>query len=228
MNDLAISNLPLFRVATLSQEVLEEMRCLFDQVYQGDGSFASDLAEKDWVLLLRDEQQLVGFSTLLRRSMVFEGNPLVIFFSGDTVTQKSHRNRFDLPQLWARSVFQLVEREQDPCYWFLISSGFRTYRFLPIFYREFFPRYDRPTPPPLQRLMDHLGRNYFPEEYDPQRGIVRLSTPCREPLPARRLDAHAQFFLERNPGWEQGHELVCLTRLSPENQSPALQRLLRS
>jgi len=221
--------MPLCRVDSLSCATRTAMRQLFDLVYVGDDSFEKDLSEKDWVLLLHDERQrLVGFSSLRRGRHLFRNEPVTVFFSGDTVVHPASRNNFDLPRRWAQAVFSLVEQESNPCYWFLICSGFRTYRFLPIFYRQFYPRFDRPTPPEIAAFMDQLALGSFAELYDPQRGIVRLQTPCREPLPPRKLDPHSRYFLERNPGWSEGHELVCLTELSLENQSPALHRLLRS
>jgi len=42
--------------------------------------------------------------------------------------------------------------------WLLITSGFRSYRFLPLFWREFYPRYDSVTPQQVQQLIDHVGK----------------------------------------------------------------------
>lgn len=225
MTDLAILNSPLSEVSALQPETIAQMRALFEQTFQNCDHFERDLREKDWVLLLHDEAgELCGFSTLAR-SLETLDQPSVVFFSGDTVVQPGHRHRIDLPRLWARHVFSMVSQETLPCYWFFICSGFRTYRFLPIFYKEFFPRHDLPTPPQVQVCIDRMARRRFGDLY--QDGIVRLHTPCREPLPERRLDAHSRFFLERNPGWVEGHELACLTRLHPDNQTSALQRLLR-
>lgn len=218
----------LHPVEKLSPQVRASMRLLFDQVYSHSAHFDSDLAQKDWVLLLTHQHELVGFSTLQRRLELFQGQDVAVYFSGDTLVLPQHRHRFELPRLWAQAVFQQVARETVPCYWLLICSGFRTYRFLSVFYRQFYPRYDQPTPANLDAFMKQLAAQRFGELYDEQCGIVRLDSPCREDLPERRLDPHAEFFLRTNPGWVQGHELVCLTELSLENQSPALQRLLRS
>jgi len=227
MVDPPTSNSPLSEVDCLSWAERQQLEQLFLRIYAGPGNFQDDLREKDWVLRLWDDssRQLMGFSTLKRSLESFQGEAVVVYFSGDTLVLPEFRHRFDLPRLWAQAVFQLVEGEQLPCYWFLICSGFRTYRFLPIFYRDFYPRYDAVTPPDWQNFLDRLGQSRYGKLY--HQGIAHLNTPCREPLPERRLDAHANFFLERNPGWSEGHELACLTRLSVDNQSPALRRLLR-
>jgi hypothetical protein len=109
-----------------------------------------------------------------------------------------------------------------PLYWYLISSGFRTYLYLPLFFKEFYPRHDRGGACFEKDLSELLGRMKFPEEYHD--GIVRVSRPreClrRElavPPPARLRNPHVRFFLERNPGYLRGDELVCLAEFSLEN-----------
>ena len=116
-------------------------------------------------------------------------------------------------------------------YWLLISSGYRTYRFLPTFWKVFYPRYDAATPPSIEALMQHLGRQQFQDAYDAANGIVRFPYPqvLRQHLlgitQQRLADPHIQFFVERNPGYNQGDELVCLTEIAEDNLTPAGQRM---
>ena len=203
------------------------MKRLFAATFSDTSSFDEDLARKDWVLLLRDTAgSLTGFTTLQKTYHELEGQRVAVFFSGDTVVASGQRHRSDLARLWSSEVFSQVAVETCPCYWFLICSGFRTYRFLPVFYSEFFPRFDRPTPLPLRHFLDQLATQRFGPLYDPQSGVVKLAVPCLEPLPERQLDEHAQFFLKHNPGWARGHELACLTRLETSNLTAAGRRMV--
>lgn len=209
-------------VGELQAAQLRLLQELYEAHYGGLHSFARDLSEKDWVLLLRSGPQVVGFSSLQRRPQ----DGFIVYFSGDTLVLPGHRHSYDLPRLWGRFVFQQVAHEQLPCLWFLICAGFRTYRFLPVFFQRFYPRYDEKTPDETQALLDRLARQRYGDLY--QGGIIRLGSPSLEELPARQLDQHARFFLERNPGWRQGHELACLTWLEPSNLTPAGQRMVRA
>ncbi|MBI3930364.1 MAG: hypothetical protein HY319_32810 [Armatimonadetes bacterium] len=191
--------------------------------------FESDLAEKEWVLLLYQAEVLEGFSTLMR----LETGPVVAFFSGDTIVSAEARSRLDLPRLWGRHVFGLAqELAPREVYWFLICSGYRTYRFLPTFFREFFPRFDQPTPPATARLLDGLCRQKFPHGYEPATGVVRLEhpAPLKEELaeiPARRMrDPHVAFYARANPGYARGDELACIVRVCRANLTPAGLRML--
>lgn len=118
--------------------------------------------------------------------------------------------------------------------WLLITSGFRTYRFLPVFWRDFHPRHDAAIPSDVAALRDALARERFGHRYDPERGVVRLGSPqsLREHLAgvpeARRSDPHVDFFLAANPGHGRGDELVCITELSDENLTRAGWRMVRA
>ncbi len=121
-----------------------------------------------------------------------------------------------------------------PLYWLLISSGYKTYRFLPLFYKEFYPHYKNPTPPDVQKLIHKLARERFRDEYLPELGIVRFekgSTPLAEGVGEigvkRMRNPHIGFFVKKNQRHAQGDELVCLTLIDENNLTSAGQRMLR-
>jgi hypothetical protein len=197
--------------------------------------FAADLAEKNWILLLEEDGRLRGFSTL----RIYEtagpgGEPLTVVYSGDTIVEQGAWATAALPKSWIAAVRALRERHpRGRLLWLLLTSGFRTYRFLPVFWREFWPRPDSETPAEVRALRDHLARERFGPLFDAAAGVVRFPQPqvLREGLDAipkgRLADPHVAFFLEQNPGWEQGDELVCLTELTEDNLTPAGRRMWR-
>jgi hypothetical protein len=197
--------------------------------------FEADLAEKEWAILLADRGSgaLEGFSTLMRLRVVVDGAPVTAFFSGDTIVARERWHESALPRLWSRHVFALAGAETaSRVYWFLISSGYRTYRFLPVFFREFYPTWVRPTPPEAQRVLQTLGRTKFGAGYDPRTGVVRLPEAAAlrpgiaEITPQRLRDPHVAFFVGANPGHARGDELACLAELTPANLTRAARRVL--
>ncbi|ESA35268.1 hypothetical protein N836_12895 [Leptolyngbya sp. Heron Island J] len=194
-------------------------------------TFATDLAQKNWILLLKHKSgQLKGFSTLRLYDFTIEGEVLSVVYSGDTIVDPSAWSSATLPRAWIQAINQLRPPNQR-LFWLLISSGFRTYRLLPTFWQTFYPRYDQPTPEPMQQLMDDLAQQQFGQAYDRQTGIVRFAQPQRlSPIlgtipPERRLDPHIQYFERTNPDHSQGDELVCLTEICAENLTAAGQRM---
>jgi hypothetical protein len=219
--------------SALSRTERDEMFALLSTWFTNVGRtvFERDLAEKEWVILLRDDNEsIAGFSTL----MLMEVDGVPVFFSGDTIVAPHRWGSFDLPRLWGRHVFSVARQLAAPdIYWFLISSGYRTYRFLPLFFREFHPAPGRETPAGVKHLLDRIATAKYGEGYDAESGVVRLATPA--PLrpglsdPAGRIehDAWVRFFVEANPGHAAGDELACLVRVAHENLTPAGLRMLR-
>lgn len=213
-----------------------ELFALLDRYFQGVSAeqFARDLDEKDWVLRIRREGRLVGFSTLQVLSASHDGRAVNVIYSGDTIMA---------PEAWgspvlARSWIALVRRIQasragEPWYWLLLSSGFRTYRFLPVFWREFWPRHDAETPSAVTAMLGALARQRFGDQFDAQAGVVRFAHPQRlrrelAALPeGKDVDPHVHFFATQNPGHTEGDELVCLTELSDANLTAAGERMVR-
>lgn len=222
----------VFREA-LSEEERRAMLSLLDSHFHGvtPERFAADLAEKSWVLLLEDESGLRGFSTLaIYETAGPDGEPLTVVYSGDTLMEKGAWTSTALPKSWIAAVRTLRERHpRGRLIWLLLTSGFRTYRFLPVFWRDFWPRHDATIPEEVRELRDHLARERFGDLYDA--GVVRFPEPqvLREGLdevPEGRLrDPHVAFFLEGNPGWTRGDELVCVTELAEANLTPAGRRM---
>jgi hypothetical protein len=197
--------------------------------------FAADLAEKTWALLLEDEAGLQGFSTLLLYESSLPGEGVcTVVYSGDTIVDPAAWRSAALPRCWIGAVRRLrEEHSRGRLWWLLLTSGFRTYRFLPVFWRDFWPRWNAPTPPETQTRLDLLAREKLGGLYLREQGIVRFPQPQRlrdtlDRVPEGRLaDPHVAFFLARNPGWREGDELACLTEIAEDNLTAAGRRMWR-
>ena len=142
------------------------------------------LESKDWVILLRDESDRVqGFSTLALYETEFESQKMSLVYSGDTIIRREFWGTPQLPREWIHTVLEKSQSMQQPLYWLLISSGYKTYCFLSVFYKTFYPHYAIPTPLHIQSLMHHLASQHFGDDYIPALGVVRFkvgATPLRD------------------------------------------------
>lgn len=188
--------------------------------------FLADLSEKDWVLVLRNTSNAIcGFSTQKVFRVAVGGAPVRAVFSGDTIVDRAYWGEQELGRCWCRYVNSVYWEEPGvPLYWFLISKGYRTYLYLPLFFEVFYPNCEAPTPAFEQRLLDTLAAAKFPDYYRRETGLIEFPCsqgqlkPCLAEIPARRLrNPHVQFFLKRNPAYGSGHELACLAEISPLN-----------
>ncbi len=225
-------------VRNLSTHDVEQMYALFARHYDRTrrSQFESDLSQKDWVIRLIEPVtgRLCGFSTQALIKAPQSGEMIHALFSGDTIVDPACWNETALVREWGRLAVELMERvSPSPLFWFLICKGYKTYRFLPVFFREFYPRHDCPTPSWAVATIDALSRSMFGDEYDSQRGLViatpdkdRLRSGVAEVTQQRLEDPHVRFFVRRNPHHERGDELCCLAPLSVANFTPAGARLL--
>jgi hypothetical protein len=212
----------------------DEMFALLAQHFDGVSrdQFESDLAEKNWIIEIRREGELVGFSTLLVCEQYCD-RPLTVIYSGDTIVAPEAWGSPSLARTWIAAVNHLRgARPARPCYWLLLTSGFRTYRFLPVFWREFYPRCDAPVPHHMQRLLDHLAQVRYGASYDAGEGLVRFPHPQRlrgtlglTPK-GRAGDQHVAYFLARNPEHAHGVELACITEICDRNLTAAGRRMV--
>ncbi len=185
------------------------------------------------MLLLEEPGGLQGFTTMLFYRAEDRGETVNVVYSGDTIVAPEAWGSSVLAPAWIAAVQRLHrQRPAAGLVWLLIASGYRTYRFLPVFCREFFPRHDRTTPPAAAELMTRLASERFGSAYDPDAGIVRFAEPQvlapeLRGIPAERLrNPHVAFFARANPGHDRGDELVCLTELADANLTPAGRRMV--
>jgi hypothetical protein len=225
-------------VAEITEGDARAMYQIFARHYDcvSPDKFRLDLAEKDCVLVLCDTKGAIcGFSTQKLMRLSVGGIPVRAVFSGDTIVDRAYWGEQELGRCWCRYVSSLYAEELDVrLYWFLISKGYRTYLYLPLFFENFYPNCHTATPKFEQRVLDTLATAKFPVYYRPEIGVIEFPQsqgqlkPHLAEIPARRLrDSHVQFFLRINPGFARGCELACLAEISPSNMKLFAGRILR-
>ncbi len=220
----------------LRQERIAEMHALFEACYDcvPKSAFDADLADKTHVVLLLDEtQRMMGFSTQQIYQVETMHGPANILFSGDTVIAPSCWGTQELVRGWCElTARMLTEAGDTPCYWFLISKGFRTYLYLPLFFRAYYPHPDG-IGINLKPLLDRLASEKFLDAYDSTSGLIRFPSSKGQlgddlaEIPDHRQDNRdVKFFLAQNPDYANGVELACLAPISLANTHGLGRRIL--
>jgi hypothetical protein len=227
---------------SLTASTIDAMFALLSTHFTGAdrATFEVDLAEKNLVILLEDDDGVLrGFSTLVTYDTTAAGESVRVVYSGDTIVDRAWWGSSALARTWIQTVQSLRPQDGRELYWLLLTSGFRTYRFLPVFFREFYPCCDaaeavrRADRTEVRQLADAIARERFGSRYDADTGIVRFDRPyvlagdLLDVPDGKTADPHVRYFLERNPGFVAGDELVCLTRIDADNLTPAGRRMAR-
>lgn len=198
--------------------------------------FEADLAEKDCLIVLRDTTGTPrGFSTQQISLRDWEGRKIQVLFSGDTIIEPAYWGSPELVKGWCAVAAHAISREPDRAlYWFLISKGYRTYLYLPLFFREFYPQRDGEANGDFQHLLHALATEKFGDAYDMATCVARFPESFGQLAPeladvpvSRRDDPDVRFFLDRNPGYACGDELACLAEVSLENMHGMAHRWLK-
>jgi hypothetical protein len=221
-------------VAGLSDALRRDMARLYLDSYDGSSEsiFFGDLARKDEALLVFHGQELVGFTTLWVFERDWRGERIRVVYSGDTVVDRAHWGQQALAFDWiARVGHYKRQRPEMPFYWLLLVKGARTFRYLPLFAASFHPHWSEQRGD-LKALADALALELFPDDYNPATGVVEFSRSrghlkpeIASPSAYEMQRDDVRFFLERNPGYRRGHELVCLCEVEARNMKPLTLRL---
>ncbi|MGE4349914.1 MAG: hypothetical protein AB7D28_09115 [Candidatus Berkiella sp.] len=222
----------------LKTEQIDAMYRLFSNYYEciDLAGFKQDLSKKNYVLTVYNEnRQIVGFSTIWHYQTTYQNKKLQVIFSGDTIMANAYWGNSALAFNWIKFAGTLKALHPTlPLYWFIIVKGHRTYRYLPVFSKVFYPHYQQATPIWEQGLMNKLATELFGESYDPLKGIIHFSQSQGHlkqnwaTIPINLLSRpEVQFFKQKNPKYDQGDELVCLCHLAEENLKPLSRRLFK-
>ncbi|NWF72823.1 MAG: hypothetical protein HXY51_07285 [Nitrospirae bacterium] len=215
---------------------MAELYSIFSRHYESVSfeQFSNDFYEKDFVVLLRDpiQQAVCGFSTVAIFEQVVCSQKIRLVYSGDTIIDPRYWGGQALVKAWCHLAGQIKAlRREVPLYWLLISKGYRTYLYLPLFSYRFYPSHDCEVPSFEKEIIRDFGRFKFGSWFNELLGVVSFPESrghLRAELadvPDRRVqNPHVAFFLRANPQYRNGDELVCITRLDEANMRSLARR----
>lgn len=210
------------QISEVSAQDIDAMFALMDEFYENmdRAVFERDFFAKDYCIILHDDGgRIVGFTTQKVMSVNVDGKEVHGMFSGDTIIHKDYWGDTELFRVWAQFWFPFAEKYGE-FYWFLICKGYKTYRILPLFWREFYPSYKGAVPEYEKKIIDAYASALYPGEYDPQSGVIEYRhTKDRLKPGVADIDEHrlknkdVAFFSSANPGHAQGNDLACLAKI---------------
>jgi len=227
------------------EKIVESMFLLMKNHYENmkKDKFLKDLYDKNDIFLLFENDELKGFSTIKKMELNIENEKetvngkIVGFFSGDTIIEKGFSWGIEFQKEWIK--YCLLESEKNmkngvKTYWFLISKGIKTYMYLPTYFKKFCPKADYTENEMEKKIKDIYAEKIYGNRYNKENGIVKndgTNDFLRENvvvLSEKQLrNKNVQFFLEKNPSYQKGDELVCLAEISFENLTNLGKRVLK-
>jgi len=228
-----------FTIETITKLSDRHIRAMFDLMNQYYDNvkydkFLHDLNQKDHVILLWDGDAIYGFSTLELMPLVVNDKEIIGVFSGDTIVDKCRPVGLGLQKGFSTFIYQLLEKEDREVYWFLICKGYKTYRYMSIYFHDYYPNQSSDTPDYEQEIMHKYAIKKYDHAYIRESGIIinrgdndYLKDGVAPADEKAMLNPVNRFFIEKNPGHEKGDELVCLARFSQDNLKDAFSRVIK-
>jgi len=207
---------------------MEERNAMWELYHQNYNDvtreeFDRDFEEKSHVFVGRDsgDNSIQGFSTAKIYEQVVDGKKIGIIYSGDTMINKEYWGQKALNCAFMTEVaLWKLKHPFTPLYWLIITMGYRTYLIAAKNAVEYWPRYDRETPKDKKSLLDAISLKRFGTDYNPVTGVITpKNTNCTlgqhvAPITTELLKLpQMKFFVEKNPNYEQGDELVSICKL---------------
>jgi hypothetical protein len=198
----------------------------------------AELRKRQRIALFHMNDALLGMACIDVFPEVFRGRRITVIATAHVLLRENWRGRNLLQKLgWRTFLAARLRHPLQPIYWFFDTFSYKSYLLLPRNFRQFWPRYDQPTPEPQAALMDVLATRVHGPAWRPARGIAvrsgqkRMRETAAPLILARDSDPHLDFFARANPGHAEGDMLVCLCPLNLANwfqlARKALQRLRR-
>jgi len=219
----------LVSIEEINADQRERMFQLMTENYDAvtESNFYHDLATKQWVGLIQDECDTIqGFTTFAIDPEGVGQSSYHVIFSGDTVIAPEHWGSQVMMKGWCTSVGRFIGSDPGkPWYWYLLSKGHRTYMYLHLFFKQFYPSVSPAhMETELKSIAAELSRRFYPKYWREDEGVIRFDESKGELRPdladatiQKKNNSVVQFFLKKNPNFYKGEELVCVALISPDN-----------
>lgn len=187
-------------------------------------NFEKDLLAKQYVGIFTLENIIYGFTTYAINPQNSGTDEYNIVFSGDTIIDPEFWGTQIMMQSWCRTVGTFLHHSSSKkLYWYLLTKGHRTYMYLPLFFSDYFPSHEGTKDPLYQSIAERCSDLFYGEKYKIEKGVIQFKEKIGElnkelaEASFNKRSTFAAFFLEKNPGFYNGDELVCLTEISVDN-----------
>ncbi|MDX1919860.1 MAG: hypothetical protein SFU25_03900 [Candidatus Caenarcaniphilales bacterium] len=218
----------ILAVTDLENKLKDTMYEIYEKYYGGtsEALFQEDLQNKNFcILIFNQSEQLVGFSSLLIFTAALKGESFGIVYSGDTIIKHEYWGSNILIKAWLGLTGKIYRQMNTiPWFWLLLVKGHRTYRYLNLFFKEFYPRPEAFIPRGWKEKRDLITKMKFGQCFDEKRGIIKfpetkgfLKEEWAGLNQKTKNHPEANFFQSQNPGFGEGDELVCFCEISEKN-----------
>lgn len=209
------------------EALIDELYAVQQEIFDGVSreAFACyvvrSTAERTRIQVFRAGGRAVGYAALHVFDCEVAGRPGAAVRC-EVGLEREYRGGSRFGWFFAREAARLLLSSRGrPIYGLSCATSPATYRILERGTREVWPHWSKPTPPALAASMAQLATRFELRPVEPSRpGVYHVGWKTRE-TPGEVASWHgcehpaSRFYLERNPGYAQGHGLLLLVPMRP-------------
>lgn len=219
----------LLPIKDLSDKLKKELFDLYYKYFENVSPeiFFEHISHKDDIILLKDSEENIirGFSTLKKMVFPFKDKKLPIVFTGDTIIHHKFWGYQELVRRYNIYCGEFASKfPEKGVFWFLITKGYKTYRYLPVFTKKYYPSYKEETPKYKKELIDAIANHLYPKQYDPDTYLIsfkdkigNLRQGIGDITDHRLKNPDVKFFHKLNPTHIEGTELCSIAEMNEKN-----------
>lgn len=156
---------------------------------------------------------------------------IVVFYAGDIVLRPEIRGAGLIQEMGLGGVIRELLRDPwAPKYLYAIALTHKLYRSVASMFQDYWPRYDRETPPEILEIMERVGQRVDQNRWRSATELVQIPRRGRQEqlaVPEEQLaDPVIRFFIDKNPTYLQGTCLPIMMPLDVRNLSSVLRTLV--
>lgn len=204
----------------------EELYATHDRIFAGvsRGSFTAYVVDSPAaytrIQVFREGTEIVGYAAFHAFEQAVDGRPSLVL-RAEAGLLPAYRRCTRFGWFLAREAFMAIVRNPGKPVWGLsCATNPATYRTLARHTDQVWPHWERPTPAHVEQLMGDLAAQFGLRPVDPLRpGVYHVGWQTRQSASEardwRRCDHPAsQLYVQRNPGYAEGHGLLLLIPLT--------------
>lgn len=214
------TQITILPIDELDAEMREQMWALYAPHHNMERAcFDARIASLDELALFQatGSRELVGFNGL--RAKILElgtGGRVATFYMGLTYVTRAWRSRGLIQRMVIKRMLgPVLSPAYDAVYFWTDCLTYRPYLVMARNLDEYYPHRARELSSEAREVRDLLGRCYYGEAYDPERGTVRKTEArvCeheRLVTPADLEDPDIRYYMELNRNYARGDGVIAL------------------
>ena len=217
----------------LSIEVKEEMWRIYHSHYNyTKESFMSRIHKNNYYAFYIHKGELVGFTGLRIEQTKLQSKKITLIYFGQTIVLSAFRGKGLLQLTGAKIVLKFFYAFlTSRVYYWCDALNYKPYMVFAKNFNNCYPSRKGTTPEKVNRILQYIGNKYYGDSFCQATGTVKKSTQLVNDWGTQLQESDlrnpdVRFYAEANPAYVQGHGLITIGFVTPQDFIAVIKKYL--